>query len=308
VSVVFDVTDLRTAEDELRRVHDRYRLLVDSLDELVALKDPSGRILLVNQAYADWIGLPKDAIEGATREEFFPDPALAELEKRRHDEAVSTGESGEFETEREVDGDPRIYRSRETPILDSEGRVDSVASISADVTEQRSAEDALKLSGANNRALIENMDAIVGLKDVDGRYVVVNKAFCAVVGLPQEDIIGKMAKELFDDPVLVSVIESQDREVLETRRPLRLEVDDGDENIVNKAPILDGMETSPVSYSSGWTSPTSERRRRSCGGSTRRTGSSWTVSLNSSRSRIHLAGSCSSTRPLPTLWGGPKRT
>jgi hypothetical protein len=65
--------------------------LVDSLDELVALKDVSGRILLVNQAYADHMGLPKDAIEGANREEFFPDPELAELAKWRHDQVVSTG-------------------------------------------------------------------------------------------------------------------------------------------------------------------------------------------------------------------------
>jgi PAS domain S-box-containing protein len=134
----------------------------------------------------------------------------------------------------------QTFIGRDAPILDSEGRVDRIVSIAVDITERRRAQDALKLSEANYRTLIENMDAIVGLKDASGRYVVVNRAFCLAAGLPQEDIIGKTAAEIYDDPAQVSRIESQDREVFKSLRPSRFELRNGDALIAHKAPILDG--------------------------------------------------------------------
>ncbi len=240
VTVVWDVTDLRAAEDELRRTREMYRLLVDNLEELVVLKDASGRFQLVNQAFADRAGLTKEEIEGTTREEFFADPELAKLAKRRHDEIVRTGESAEFETE--SDHDSRIYYGRETPILDSEGRVDSVVSISTDITARRRAEDALMQSEANYRTLIENMDASISLKDAGGRFIVVNEGFARTAGRSREEIIGKTTAEVYDQPGTVSNVESEDKQVVESRKPLSFERKRvGGDRIyyTQKAPVLD---------------------------------------------------------------------
>ena len=57
---------------------------MDNLEELVSLKYASGQFLLVNQAFADQIGLPKKEIEGRHREEFLS-PEIADISKRQHD-------------------------------------------------------------------------------------------------------------------------------------------------------------------------------------------------------------------------------
>lgn len=146
VSVVFDVTQLHAAEEELRRVHEMYRLLVDSLEDILALKDASGRFLIVNQAFADAAGLPKEEIEGRVREEFLSDPELVEFARQRHEEVVRTGKRTEVETSIDHGSGPQIFHGRATPILDSEGRVDHVVNISTDITERKRLESELRQS------------------------------------------------------------------------------------------------------------------------------------------------------------------
>jgi PAS domain S-box-containing protein len=119
--------------------------------------------------------------------------------------------------------------------------VERVVSILSDVTERRVAEDALRLSEANYRTLMESLDAAVVLKDADCRYVVVNKGFSDSVGLSQEDIVGKTSAEIFDDLGFVEAINAHDEEVLASRSPIREERREADGRIfdAHKAPVLD---------------------------------------------------------------------
>jgi PAS domain S-box-containing protein len=242
VSIATDVTQRRMAEEELKRVHEHYRTIVDNLEEMVSLKDASGRFLLVNQAFAKDAGMSKDVIEGGSWTDFIANPEHIEDAKRRHKDVLEKG--APLETEKDIarGGSSRIYHLQDTPIHDSEGRVDRVVTISTDITEQKRAEDALRISELNYRTLIENMNAVVALKDVNSRFVVVNEAFCAVLGLSQEDIIGKTPGQLSDDPVAVEYVESQDRGVVKARTPMQFErrADDGTITQIHKTPILDG--------------------------------------------------------------------
>jgi len=65
-----------------------------------------------------------------------------------------------------------------------------------DVTERRRAEDALRLSEERLRAVLE--DAAVGIMEVDeeDRFVDVNARFCAMLGYPRDELIGKTIHEI----------------------------------------------------------------------------------------------------------------
>ena len=143
VGIGIDLSDLRAAQDELRRVHEMYRLLVDSLENIVALKDASGRYLVVNQAFADAARMTKEEIEGNLREELFSD---ADFAREQHEEAVRTGKGNETETSVDHGEGPRTFHARDTPILDSDGNVDNVVNISTDITERKRLESELRQS------------------------------------------------------------------------------------------------------------------------------------------------------------------
>jgi PAS domain S-box-containing protein len=67
VGTVEDITERTLAEEELRRSEERYRLLVDALDEGVVLKDAQGVISKCNAAAERILGVTKDDLLGKTR-------------------------------------------------------------------------------------------------------------------------------------------------------------------------------------------------------------------------------------------------
>jgi PAS domain S-box-containing protein len=65
-----------------------------------------------------------------------------------------------------------------------------------DITEQKKINEALIESEDLFRTLIEVTPYPIALNDMEGRYIMVNKAFCSDTGYDQEEIIGKKSNEL----------------------------------------------------------------------------------------------------------------
>ena len=72
------------------------------------------------------------------------------------------------------------------------------------------------------QTLVQAIPDIVFFKDVEGRNLIVNKAFERLVGLRQEEIIGKKDDELFP-PDLAKQCRKSDKETLKKGKPLRFE-------------------------------------------------------------------------------------
>jgi PAS domain S-box-containing protein len=83
-----------------------------------------------------------------------------------------------------------------------------------DITHQKLAELHLHIVELQQRAMLDTLPDLFWLKDSDGRYQVVNHAFCQFHGLLREDIVGKTAEELFA-PEIVAGIRAGDRAIIE---------------------------------------------------------------------------------------------
>jgi PAS domain S-box-containing protein len=66
-------------------------------------------------------------------------------------------------------------------------------------------------------AMINTVPAIIYIKDLEGKYVVVNRAFVDFVGIPQEQIIGLVDNQIFPPEKAVSFNEA-DKKVIETNK------------------------------------------------------------------------------------------
>lgn len=72
------------------------------------------------------------------------------------------------------------------------------------------------------RSVIESTQDVVTLKDLDGRFLLMNPAGYALLGLPPEEILGKRDGE-FLPAALARQIQAQDREVVEAKAPMTFE-------------------------------------------------------------------------------------
>ncbi|MFP4398052.1 MAG: ATP-binding protein [Desulfonatronovibrio sp.] len=71
--------------------------------------------------------------------------------------------------------------------------------------------------------IVEEIPEPVMIQDLQGRYVVLNKAVTSYVGMPKEDLIGKSEAEVMDAEA-ATVIEAKKRMVIEREIPVEYEV------------------------------------------------------------------------------------
>ncbi|HTM55077.1 MAG TPA: PAS domain-containing protein [Pirellulales bacterium] len=72
------------------------------------------------------------------------------------------------------------------------------------------------------RAVMDNTSAVIYLKDLEGRYLLVNKRFEELFGITQLQVFGKTDVEVFPSEV-VAILQANDRQVSLTGLPLEFE-------------------------------------------------------------------------------------
>ncbi len=102
---------------------------------------------------------------------------------------------------RRRDGEIRWVSDRVRPVFGAGGAFMYHEGVCVDVTAQRRAEAELRESQALVQGLLDHTDAVVYVKDHEGRYVVVNKRWSEVVGLSEEESLGRSDHELFPKEV-----------------------------------------------------------------------------------------------------------
>ncbi|MEM4262738.1 MAG: PAS domain-containing protein, partial [Thermoplasmata archaeon] len=69
------------------------------------------------------------------------------------------------------------------------------------------------------RSILDNIPAYVFVKDLEGRYLVVNKKFCDFACKPEQEMLGKTSREFFPKE-FSDWTENEERQVLETGKTL----------------------------------------------------------------------------------------
>ena len=150
--------------------------------------------------------------------------------------------------DRHGEGQYRYMRERGEPVLDASGKtvrtigtlqvvddykraeavlLDAKEALTEEVRQRtealREANQALARSEAQMRALIDNSPSEIGLKDLDGRYLMLNPAAASYYDLTEDEMTGKTASEVMS-PEAARLTEDQEREVRRTGQPVEIEV------------------------------------------------------------------------------------
>lgn len=93
-----------------------------------------------------------------------------------------------------------------------------------DITERKEMERALRESESRLRAVFDNTPVCLNLKDLEGRYLLINKPYEEWFGRSAEDVIGKKASEFLPPNMQVENFTETERRVLESGQVLELDV------------------------------------------------------------------------------------
>jgi PAS domain S-box-containing protein len=141
-----EIQERKHAEGALKQSEEKYRTLVEHLEQGVFLKDGAGRFVTANSSYCRSIGkLPVEVI-GRTVAELFPE-SVARERNAEDRQVLLEGRKIESEQEIEIDGKRRVIRRILSPVLDASGKPSGLLGICWDVTEQRALETRLRQAG-----------------------------------------------------------------------------------------------------------------------------------------------------------------
>jgi len=142
-----DGSERRAAEVSLAAERRLLRTLLDTLPDLVWLKDIDGRFIICNRTFERFMGRPERMILGQTDYDMVP-PDLAEQFRANDQRAISAGmpvSNEEWITFAE-EGQQILLETLKTPMRGEQGEVVGVLGIGRDITARFSAETALRHS------------------------------------------------------------------------------------------------------------------------------------------------------------------
>jgi PAS domain S-box-containing protein len=114
--------------------------------------------------------------------------------------------------------DGRMFEVSSRPQRSGQAVIGSVLSF-RDVTEEKAAEERLRESQSLYYSLVENLPQCIYRKDLQGRFVFANTAFCNLLAVRQHEIIGKTDYDFFP-PERAEKYEENDKLVFETKKIL----------------------------------------------------------------------------------------
>ena len=176
---------------EARENEQRYRTLVATLGEGVAIVDLTERFIFVNPAAESVFGVPPGALVGRSLADFLGPTELA-FSKSETRKRVQGMESSYELTIRRPDGQARQIELIATPHRAASAEVIGTLGIFRDVTELRRLQRSLEEERSTLLSLIDNVPDYVYLKDRGSRFILANKSTAALVGASDpKEMIGR---------------------------------------------------------------------------------------------------------------------
>ena len=212
VAVVRDVTDRTRAEAALRESRERLQTIVETLPVAMLVVDGDGRIDFLHGLDFATLDCDRDDLLGADVGVLAEEYGTVVAGCRRALE-------GEGVTETVTIGG-QTYEGSIEPVRSDDGdEVTGAIATAVDVTDREEREQRL-------RAVIESSPDAISVKDLDGRYQVVNEAMLEAADCTRASLHGKTAEEVFDEEIAArlernreAVLESESARVTEERFP-----------------------------------------------------------------------------------------
>jgi diguanylate cyclase (GGDEF)-like protein/PAS domain S-box-containing protein len=164
----------------------RFKSVIDSMPAYVYIKDNKSRYLYANQLALSLFQRSDEDVGGCDDTQFFS-AETAERLRTIDARVLQSGETTEEEVESVVNGSRRVYWDVKRPIYNEHGEIDGLIGLSTDISERKTAEEAMRLA----ELVYQNSSEGMAVTDAKGVIISVNPAFTLITGYEPAEAIGK---------------------------------------------------------------------------------------------------------------------
>ena len=195
-----DLTERRQNEERLRQSEERFRLIVEGVqDYAIFMLDPMGHVASWNAGAQRIKGYSAADIVGKHFSIFYPEEAIArDWPAQELREAVRLGRFEDEGWRLRKDGSRFWANVVITALYDAQGNHRGFSKITRDLTERRAGEERLRISEERFRILLEGIeDYAIFMLDPEGRVTSWNTGAQRINGYRPEEIIGESFERFF---------------------------------------------------------------------------------------------------------------
>jgi PAS domain S-box-containing protein len=201
-----EFTERKRAEDALRASEAELQTVINRTPFMLVRCSRDLRYRFISQAYAEWIGLSRDAVLGKTIAETIGEASFATLSP--HIDKVLAGKPVDFECEMQFHvAGRRTLHIAYRPETDASGRVDGWIASLLDITARKRTEAELRLLSEALGAEVERRtlerdriwnvsEDLLGVRNFDGYFISLNPAWTRLLGWSEAEIRSMHINEL----------------------------------------------------------------------------------------------------------------
>lgn len=196
LAALYDISDRKHFEEALEKERSFVSAVLDTAGALIMVMDRDGKIVRFNRSCEENSGYDFSEVRNRRFWDIFVAPEELEAVKIHYDKLCA----GEFPIRAEAhcitkSGERRLIAWSNTVLIDSGGNVEFVVAIGIDITDQRKAEDNLKLF----RELFVNANDAIVIFDAEGRFIEQNPAHEAITGYAHADLCDQTLEHAVGD-------------------------------------------------------------------------------------------------------------
>ncbi len=191
-----DITDRKQAEEAIRASEEKYRSILESIEDGYFEVDLAGNMMFFNPAMCKIANMSAEQLRGMNNRE-YTSPDTAKKMFTVFNEIYRTGKPGkvnEYEiiTKSGFRGNLELSASL---IRNREGIPIGFRGIVRDVTERKMWEETLRRSEEKYRSILENIQEGYFEVDLDGKLTFFNDVLCTLSGYSRDELLGMQNME-----------------------------------------------------------------------------------------------------------------
>jgi PAS domain S-box-containing protein len=271
IGTLMETTERKKAEQALRQAEERYRKLATHAPVGIFHTDDQGRCQFVNEAWCAIVGVNAEQAMGHGWARFLhPEDRQRVVTEWKDAARNRRNQTTEFRFLNQYTG-TRWVAASAIALLDDSGTAMEFVGTIVDLTDRKAVEDVIRADEARLRSVLDNTPAVISLKDLEGRYVLVNRVWEDTYGVRNDDIVGltnfdllSITKSEHMSQRIAERFATLERQVIETGAPIEFEdpAPDGEDQklfVTVKFPIKDA--TAAITGVGGISIDITERRK-----------------------------------------------
>lgn len=219
--IVRNVTDRIQAEEDLRQSEERYRTILQSIEDGYYETNLNGDFIFVNEQWAAIHGCSVAEMVGMSYKDYIL-PGNVDIIFAQFNQVYQSGEPRKSLVSRIVtkDGRHRHLELSVSLIRGVDGSPAGFRGVGRDATDRILAEEQVRESEERYRTILESIEDGYYETDLDGNFNFLNDQLCEVIGYPYEELMGKNYRD-YTSPETAERVFATFNRVFKTGEPVK---------------------------------------------------------------------------------------